>query len=320
MTQKKRRFYKKKRFWIPVILFLLIATPFVINPLKAFHTTATYALKIFGIEERVVRSGRFRVHLYEGGKDNPQTVILLHGFGGNALLTWMQLLPPLAKKYHVIAPDLLASNFLRLNPKTYSVNQEVQVVLAMMKGMGIQKADLVGLSVGGWISLLIALEHPELVNKLILVESAGITTEIPEMAKLTLDDREKAKRFMKMLFYYPPPLPGFVLDALVKTSKVIKPKYQAVFAGFIENSRDFVLDDKLGEITHPTLMMHGENDQVIPLEVGKKIHEGLPNSEFIVLNKSGHAAVWDSPRQLKKNILEFLGRSDSASKNYNNSK
>ena len=80
------------------------------------------------------------------------------------------------------------------------------------------------------------------------------------------------------------------------------------FAGFIENSRDSVLDDKLGEIQHPTLMLHGRQDQVIPLEVGQKISQGLPNAEFIILEKSGHAAVWDSPLLLKKYILEFLAR------------
>ncbi len=305
---KKRAFYGRKRLWIPLILFLIILTPFVINPLKSFRTVVTWGFRAFGIQERLVRVGHYRVHLYEAGKKNDQTVILLHGFGGNALLTWMQLMPALAKKYHVIAPDLLASNFLRLNPRTYSVQAEANMVLGMMNALQIKRADFVGLSVGGWISLLLALEHPHRVQRMVLVESAGITTEVPELAKLTLDDRDKARRFMKLLFHYPPPLPGFVLDALVKTSRKIKPQYEAVFAGFVENSRPYVLDDRLGEITQETLMMHGRNDIVIPLEVGQKIHQGLPNSKFIILENSGHAAVWDSPLQLKKNILEFLAK------------
>jgi len=230
----------------------------------------------------------------------------LHGMGGNALFTWMQLLPALAKRYHVIAPDLLASNFLRLNPKTYSVDAEVQLVMALLNGLGVQKTDIVGLSVGGWVALLIALENPERVRKLILLESAGLITEIPELAYLTLDNREKAKRFMKLLFYHPPPLPGFVLDSLVKSSKRIKPFYLMVFEGFVENSKDRLLDGKLAQITHPTLVIHGRQDEVIPLEVGQKLAAGLPNAELIILEESGHAAVWDSPLQIRKNILNFL--------------
>lgn len=303
---KKRRWYFRKRLWIPLVLILLLLTPFIINPLNSFRVAVHWGFKVFGIEERLVRVGPYRVHLYEGGLENHQTVILLHGFGGNALFTWMQLLPTLSKKYHVVAPDLLASNFLRLNPRTYSVKAEADLVLGMMNSLKIERADFVGLSVGGWVSLLLALDHPERVQRMVLVESAGLTTEVPELAKLTLDDRTKAKRFMKLLFYYPPPLPGFVLDALVKTSRKIKPKYEAVFAGFVENSRPYVLDDKLQGISQPTLIMHGRNDEVIPLEVGERLHAGLPHSRLIILENSGHAAVWDSPLQLKRNILEFL--------------
>lgn len=302
----KKPIYKRKRLWIPLILLIAISIPFVINPLNSFRKTVTFVLRIRGIQEHTVRSERYAFHYYEGGTDKPEMVILLHGFGGNALLTWMQLLGPLARKYHVVAPDLLASNFLQLNPKTYSIDAEVDLVMKMMEALRIQKADFVGLSVGGWVSLILALEHPELVNRLILVESAGIKTEVPELARLTLTDREKAKRFMKLLFFHPPPLPGFVLDQLIKSSTRIKTKYEAVFLGFIENSQGRLLDDKLNGITQPVLIIHGRNDLVIPLEVGERLHQLIPKSEMIILENSGHGAVWDSPFQLKRAILDFL--------------
>lgn len=306
----KKPFYKRKRLWIPLVIFILIATPFILDPLKSFRTTVTYGLRLLGIQERTIRTGRYRVHFYEGGKEHPQTIVLLHGFGGNALLTWMQLMPSLAKKYHVVVPDLLASNFIRLNAKTYSIDSEIKVVLALLDNLQISKADFVGISVGGWISLLIALEHPEKVHRLVLVESAGILTEVPELAKLSLTDRDQARNFMKLLFNDPPPLPDFVLDAMVKTSTKIKDKYESVFAGFLKNSQDRLLDGKLSQIPNQTLVLHGRQDQVIPLEVGQKINAGLPNSELIILEDSGHAAVWDSSRLIKKYILTFLGNSN----------
>lgn len=301
-----KKFYQRKRLWIPLLLVAAAVIPFILNPLSAFRKTVNTGLSFFGIHERTFRADRYRIHYYEGGAKNPETVILLHGFGGNAMLSWMQLMPPLAKKYHVIAPDLLASNFLALNPRTYSIDAEVKLVLEMMDKLNISQADFVGLSVGGWISLIIALDQPDRVRKLILVESAGITTEIPELARLTLDDREKTKRFMNLLFYYPPPLPGFVLDELVRSSKLIKSKYEAVFMGFIDNSRPRLLDKRLGEIRQPTLILHGREDQVIPLAIGERLHELIDGSQLIVLEKSGHGAVWDSPWQLKKAVLHFL--------------
>lgn len=311
MNGTKRKFYKKKRLWIPLLLLLLLglaATPFLLNPLGSFHKTVVFLLKLGGVRERVVRTQRTQIHYWEGGVGKERTVLLLHGMGGNALMTWMRIMPALAKRYHVLAPDLLASNFLGLNPKTYSIDKEVALTLGLLDALKVQKTDIVGLSVGGWVALLIASEHPERVGKMILVESAGLTTKIPELAKLTLDDRAKARRFLRLLFYYPPPLPGFVLDQLVQVSQHIKPQYLAVFQGFVQNSKDRVLDGKLKDITQETLVIQGRNDTVIPLEVGQKLAAGLPNAELIILEKSGHAPVWDSPRQLKRDILEFLAR------------
>lgn len=308
MNKPKKPFYKRKRLWIPLIFILLISLPFILNPLKSFHFTVTKALQIFGIKEHLVRVGRIPLHYYEGGNPHAPTVILLHGFGGNALFTWMQLMPTLSKNHHVIAPDLLASNLLHLNPKLYSVDAEARLVMLLMNYLKIEEADLVGLSVGGWVSLLIALEHPERVHRLVLVESAGLTMPIPELATLILDDRDKVRRFLKLLFHNPPPLPGFVLDALVKNARPLKNKYQLVFQGFIQNSSHRVLDKKLGEINQPTLILHGRQDQVVPLEVAKRLHEGLPNSRLVILEESGHGAVWDSPWKLRNEIVNFLDK------------
>lgn len=305
-------FYKRKRLWIPILLLTPVATLFIylaLNPIPNFRKTVNFLLQhVAGIEEKNIKVGKRRINYYEGGAQNPRKVLLLHGFGGTAQMTWMRLMPALAKDYHVIAPDMLASNFLRLNPATYSVDSEVDLVLGLMQGLGIDKANFVGLSVGGWVSLIIALEHPEKVDKLILVESAGLRTEIPELARLTLTDREKAKRFLELLFYNPPPLPGFVLDQLVRSSTRIKAKYEAVFMGFVENSKTRLLDNKVSLIQQPALIIHGREDKVIPFEVGERLHSLIPNSEMVILEKSGHAPVWDQPGQLKDSILEFLAK------------
>lgn len=304
----KKSWYRRKRLWLPILLFIAVAIPFIRDPLQSFRWTVNQGFRAFGIHEHTARGGKYRLHYYEGGAQNAQVVILLHGFGGNALLSWMQMMPALTSKYRVIAPDLLASNFLALNPRTYSVQTEVQLVRQLMDHLHIEQADFVGLSVGGWVSLILALEDPQRVRKLILVESAGITMEVPELARLTLDDREKTKRFMNLLFYTPPPLPGFVLDQLVKSSKRIRPKYEAIFKGFIDNSRPYLLDARLQDIRQPTLIIHGREDKVVPLEVGERLHQEIPNSEFLLLEKSGHGAVWDSPLKLKKAVLDFLAK------------
>ncbi|HKX12728.1 MAG TPA: alpha/beta hydrolase [bacterium] len=304
-----RRFYQRKRLWIPLLL-ILPALAFLVylalDPIPRFRGSVDWLLRLRGIERKTLGKGRQAINYYEGGARDGQTVILLHGFGGNAQFTWMRLMPVLAKRYHVIAPDMLASNFLRLNAKTYSVDAEVESVLRLMEGAHIAHADFVGLSVGGWVSLILALEHPEKVDRLVLVESAGLTTEIPELARLTLTDREKARRFFSLLFYSPPPLPGFVLDQMIRSSTRIKTQYEAVFMGLIENSKQRLLDDRVGEIRKPTLVIHGRQDRVIPVAVGERLHQLIPGSQMVILEESGHAPVWDQPAKLQSAILDFL--------------
>jgi pimeloyl-ACP methyl ester carboxylesterase len=304
-----RRFYQRKRFWIPLLVLVPALAFFVylaLDPIPRFRKSVDWYLGVRGIERKVTGKGRQAINYYEGGPRDGQTVILLHGFGGNAQFTWMRLMPVLAKRYHVVAPDMLASNFLRLNAKTYSVDSEVELVLRLMEDKNIAYSDFVGLSVGGWVSLILALEHPEKVDRLVLVESAGLTTEIPELARLTLTDREKARRFFSLLFYSPPPLPGFVLDQMVRSSTRIKAQYEAVFMGMIENSKQRLLDDRIGEIQKPTLIIHGRQDRVIPLAVGERLHLFIPQSKMVILEESGHAPVWDQPAKLQSAILDFL--------------
>ncbi|HEX5033793.1 MAG TPA: alpha/beta hydrolase [bacterium] len=304
-----RSFYQRKRFWIPFLLLLPVLAFLVylaLDPIPRFRRSVDWLLSLQGIERKVLGQGRRAIIYYEGGPRDGKAVILLHGFGGNAQFTWMRLMPALAKRYHVIAPDMLASNFLRLNPETYSVDSEVEQVLRLMDGIGVDRADFVGLSVGGWVSLILALERPEKVDRLVLVESAGLTTEIPELARLTLTDREKARRFFELLFYSPPPLPGFVLDQMIRSSTRIKTQYEAVFMGLIENSKLRLLDERVGEIKNPTLIVHGRQDRVIPLAVAERLHRLIPQSQMVILEESGHAPVWDQPAKLKSAILDFL--------------
>lgn len=307
-----RRFYQRKRFWIPLLALVPILAFLVylaLDPIPRFRRSVDLLLSMRGIERKVSGKGRQAITYYEGGPREGRPVILLHGFGGNAQFTWMRLMPALAKRYHVIAPDMLASNFLRLNAKTYSVDLEVEQVLRLMEDLNLPSSDFVGLSVGGWVSLILALEHPEKVSRLILVESAGLTTEIPELAKLTLTDRDKARRFFQLLFYSPPPLPGFVLDQMVRSSTRIKTQYEAVFMGMIENSKLRLLDERVGEIRQPTLVIHGREDRVIPIAVGERLHQLIPGSQIVILEESGHAPVWDQPAKLEKAMMDFLASS-----------
>ncbi|MCB1215462.1 MAG: alpha/beta fold hydrolase [Deltaproteobacteria bacterium] len=267
----KKAFYKKKRYWLLIFIILglgLFIYPFTQDPLGHFQRSVAKVLSYAGIEEHSQASQKDFFHYWEAGKKTKQhnTLLLLHGFGGNSLWTWMRLMPSLSQERHLLALDLLASRFMQIKPQTYSVQAEADHVLRFLEKQQVKKIDIIALSVGGWIALKIAHEHPDKVGRLILIESAGLTTEIPSFARLTLDNRERAQDFMNRLFYHPPPVPDFALDALVKASNRIKKHYLKTLDFFIKNSAPQVMDEKIKDIFQKTLILHGRQDQVIPLE------------------------------------------------------
>lgn len=285
--------------------------PFTQNPIGEFQKTVVKGLSYFGVHEKKTNYQRKVFHYWEGGekKASENSLLLLHGFGGNSLWTWMRLMPSLAKHRHLVALDLLATRLFRLNPRDYSIQKEVEHVLQFLESQKLEKVDIIGLSVGGWIALRIAQRYPQKVGRLILIESAGLRTKVPDFARLTLDNEQKAQEFLEKLFYNPPYVPNFALKQLIKSSQRIKERYLNALEAFLQNSAPYLMDEKIKNIPQKTLILHGQQDQIVPLKHAERLHQGITNSQLIILEECGHGAVWDAHSQLKKEILNFLDNS-----------
>jgi 2-hydroxymuconate-semialdehyde hydrolase len=287
-------------------LGLLALAPWILAPRWTFGTARRLVLKAAGIEEKILDGPETSIRYLEAGAGNGRTVLLLHGLGGDAISTWIRLIPDLAERHHVLVPDLLCSRLPVLDPATYTIDSEVALVKALMAEAESSQVDVVGLSVGGWVALLLALDAPQRIGRLVLVDSAGLAMDPPKFLREPVKTRAEARRLVSLYFHSPPPMPWFVLDQIVKSAQRDGPAFARVFDAFVKNSLPRVLDGKLDKIAHRTLVMHGRQDQVIPLDLGRRIAQGLPNSRLVVLERSGHAAVWDSAARLEREILRFL--------------
>src|ERR1017187_2075541 len=169
----------RKRMLLPLIILPALAAVCAAQmPQMPAEQTAT----VFGQS----------VHYYEAGQG--PAVVLLHGLGANAGI-WAANIGPLSAQYRVIAPDQIGFGHSDKPLIDYKIATFVDFLYGFMQGQKIAKATLVGNSLGGWIAVEFAIQHPEMVEKLVLVDAGGLSFEsTPPAINLnpaSLDDTKK---------------------------------------------------------------------------------------------------------------------------------
>ncbi|MFP4580285.1 MAG: alpha/beta fold hydrolase [Candidatus Sumerlaeia bacterium] len=286
---------------ILLILVIIAAT----NPMACFRWGATRYLNLYGIERKKLKAGSFRISYLEGGAENAETVVLLHGFGGDGLTAWLRTLPLLQKHYHVIAPDLLCGSPKKINITNYSATREFQLVMALLREKKIDKAHFVGLSVGGWIALMTASVQPGMVDRLVLISTAGVETDMTELMEVAFSETSSPAKQVDLFFFHKPPFAEAAFGDHSPEGRLLRNKIKLVAQVMME--RGPKMDGVLDDIVHPTLILWGRDDRVFPVETAEYIHDRMPNSKLRIFDECGHAVVWDRGNAMNAAILEFLG-------------
>src|SRR5215469_1807050 len=278
---------------VAVVLVLLIVggLVFYFNPLWVADQELRFGLWRQGVKSEYVEVGGYRLHYFEaqpaGGGGAP--LLLVHGLGARGE-DWAKMIPALAAQgFHVYVPDLLGYGRSEKPDVSYSVSMEEDVVVKFMQAMHLSRADVGGWSMGGWISMKLALDHPELVDRLVVYDSAGVyfpATFGPDL--FVPVDEEGIVHLMKILSPHPREVPGFVAAAILRkigrNGWVVSRSMTSMTDG-----RD-LLDFRLHDLKQPTLVVWGSRDDLIPLSAGKKIHDLIPNSSLLVVDGCGHLA------------------------------
>jgi pimeloyl-ACP methyl ester carboxylesterase len=261
-----------------------------------------------GVKSEYVEAGGYRLHYFEalpgkGGGGTP--LVLVHGLGARGE-DWSAMIPALAAQgFHVYVPDLLGYGRSPKPDVDYSISLEEQTVVQFMRAMHVPRADVGGWSMGGWVVMKLALDHPEMVDRLVIYDSAGVyfpATWEPEL--FTPADVIGVKKLIAILTPKPRPLPGFAAEAalrkLEKNAWVIRRSMAAM-----RNGRD-LLDFRLYQISQPMLIVWGAQDELIPLSAGEAIHKSVRQSVLNIVEGCGHLAPAECPRPVIEGTVEFL--------------
>jgi 2-hydroxy-6-oxonona-2,4-dienedioate hydrolase len=285
---------KTRSLSIALILFVVSVSAFAQAPTE--KTVSVFGAKIAYVE---------------AGDPSKPKVILLHGLGGNSA-NWAFNIPALAANYHVIAPDQIGFGKSDRPLLKYRVGTYVDFLDKLMTELKIEKASLVGNSLGGWVAAWTAIKYPNRVEKIVLADAAGLKPAAVDMAQiysLNYSTRDEVRQLVKLVFYNQT---LFGSDAFIEQSMNVRVTANDGYTinsliESIKRDEDF-LNGKLGQIKRPTLIVWGKQDGLLKVTDGEQFNREIAGSEMIVLDQCGHVPMVEKAADFNKSVLAFLAK------------
>jgi pimeloyl-ACP methyl ester carboxylesterase len=274
-----------------------------------------------GLRSDRVQLGDANMLYWEGGSSDPNArpVVLLHGFGASAIWQWHEQVGPLARDHRVIVPDLLWFGGSWSRRRDYSIDHQIESVLALLDHLGVEQADFVGISYGGILAHEIAALHPERVNRLAILDSPGrVYTDadyrgmldrfaVADVGELMIPETpEQVQVLLELGYHKPPKAPRWVQNQVL----------EVMYSRF-RDEKGLLLDtllttlaglaDRPGKVDQDTLLIWGREDRVFPVEIGQRLAKDLgQRCELRIIEGAGHAPNLEHPRLVADMLVDFL--------------
>ncbi|HWI62427.1 MAG TPA: alpha/beta fold hydrolase [Symbiobacteriaceae bacterium] len=257
------------------------------------------------------------LHYVEAGAGVP--LILLHGFMEWSF-TWHANLGPLAAHARVLALDLRGHGLSgRDRHRGHSLDDQVEVVCAFMDRLGIGQAVLCGHSMGGEVSLRMAMHYPERVRALVLVAATGYRQLQPPgqrllrvpgishaVVRLAVMNRRFAERALRAAYKDPDRVTAQTVAAYLLP--VQAPGATSAFLRVLRDADFGRQRHRLSTLSQPSLLIWGQDDPVVPLHDGERLAAELPESHLEVYPDCGHLPHAEYPERFHADVAQFLAR------------
>jgi 2-hydroxymuconate-semialdehyde hydrolase len=261
-----------------------------------------------------IKTGSFNTNYHDWGKGDP--VLMIHGSGPgvSSWANWAKVLPKLSQTRRVLALDMAGFGFTdRPAGMVYNMDVWVQQVVDFMDAVGLQKTDLVGNSFGGALALALAVNYPDRVGKLVLMGSMGVSFPITDGLDRVwgYEPSFENMRSILDLFAYSRVLVNDDL-ARLRYNASIRPGFQESFGSMFPAPRQNSVEDmaryqdKIKDIKHSTLIVHGRDDKVIPLETSLKLLSLIVDSQLHIFGRCGHWTQIEHTDRFAQLVENFL--------------
>jgi pimeloyl-ACP methyl ester carboxylesterase len=257
-----------------------------------------------------------RIHYQEKGYGAP--LVLLHGYTASAF-AWKDVFDPLSEQFRVIAVDLKGFGFSGKPDGDYTRRAQGDLVIRLLDQLKIDRAIFCGNSMGGEVSLHAAVRHPDRVSALILVDSSGVTVSGggsvtpgvaqwpvigPAIAALALTTDSLVRDGLRQCFY----------DKTLVTNEQVTAYYRPLktrngqHAAYLARTQAAIdpIEPEIGKVWQPTLIIWGAEDELIPLEAGRRLNSLIAGSRLVVFDKCGHVPQSEMPARFAGEVRSFV--------------
>lgn len=258
-------------------------------------------------KQEITLSTGIKMKYVEMGQADGEVVIFLHGMTDNSR-SWSLIAPFFTDKYHIYLLDQRGHGDTdKPDLRMYPISLYASDLADFMDQLGIQKANIVGHSMGSMIGQVFAVNYPEKVNTLVLESSAPISadylgTSLYEIA-LSFGDNPPDEEFMKDWYYNPNPVDEEFLGYEMAESAAIPPyAWRAITKGFsFSNLMPFMT-----ELKAPTLVLWGSADGFFDKTIQDVLLEAIQGEEFITYDNIGHNIHWEIPEKMAQDVIRFI--------------
>ena len=247
-------------------------------------------------------AGGHRLHYYRSGRG--PVVLFLHGFGGNGT-NWSAQFPALESRYTVIALDELGFGKSAKPHIEYNADVLAESAVRFLDALHIERATIVGASMGGHVAAVIAARHPEKVDRLVLMDASGNgDPSDPPPASIPMDPQTMAEQeaLLRVLFY----------DQSRITPQVVRQR----LASHLESHDSYTrrhfgegrtpLPALLPKIKAPALLIWGEHDRLVPRAAACRFRRAIAHSTLVVIPDAAHVPQMEQPEIFNKTLTSFL--------------
>jgi 2-hydroxymuconate-semialdehyde hydrolase len=261
-----------------------------------------------------VLAGGIATNYHDTGDGAP--VLLLHGSGPGvtAWANWRTVLPALSGSYRVIAPDIVGFGYTeRPADARYQMDTWVDHAVGLLDALEIEKTGIVGNSFGGGLALALAIRHPARVDRIVLMGSSGLEFELTPGLDAVWGYEPSIENMEALIKL-------FAHDQSILTDDLVRMRYEAsIRSGYQESYASMfpaprqrhvaalaAPEDALRSLENETLIVHGREDQVIPLASSIRMHGLIPRSQLHVFGKCGHWTQIEQNTRFCRLISDFF--------------
>lgn len=266
-------------------------------------------------------AGGLRTNYHDLGRGAP--VLMIHGSGPgvSAYANWRSAMPVLAQSRRVIAPDMAGFGFTdRPAGAVYTMDNWVTQAIGLIDALDLPQVDLVGNSFGGALSLALAIRHPQRVRRLVLMGAAGISFPLTPALDAVWGYEPSFENMRTVMDWFAFDR-NLVTDELARLryEASIRPGFQESYAAMFPAPRQRWIEalasreEDIRRLPHETLVIHGREDQVLPLSNSITLSQWIPRSQLHVFGRCGHWTQIEHAARFAQLVGNFLAEGDAAS-------